>query len=505
MGLMRVAHLVIALSAFAAACGSNNPGKSICDNVVPPPAACMTMCDAAPGAPNTCPSGYHCAPDGYCDALCTQGGNECGDGYKCTQDGRCQGIDQCVGLECNIVDCTKQGKPDTTVTGTVYAPNGTLPLYGITVYVPNEALPAMPDGAQCSRCNDTLPGAPITRATTDEAGHFTLTGVPSGSDIPLVITSGKWRRQIKIASVAACTDTAAPATDTRLPKNKMEGDIPKIALTTGGADSLECLIRKLGIDDSEITTSAGTGRVHFYAGNGVSKFVSGWAGGSGQTFPSATTFWNDVNNLKPYDIVILSCEGAQNPGTKPQAALDAMKAYADYGGRVFASHWHNIWIEGSTQGGGNQKPAVWPTIATWSNAGNTPDPVTDYIDEVNNPKGSSFATWMLNVMGSTVRDEIIVHSGRTTCSAVDNAKAERWTYLMGGAPQNFQFTAPNEVPVDQRCGKVVFSDMHVSGGPGTGDYPNSCGNNGAIQPLTPQEKALAFMIFDLASCVGVLL
>jgi hypothetical protein len=70
-------------------------------------------------------------------------------------------------------------------------------------------------------------------------------------------------------------------------------------------------------------------------------------------------------------------------------------------------------------------------------------------------------------------------------------------------PQNFQFTTPNEVAEGDRCGKVVFSDMHVASGstsaPGTGGaYPNGC----ATTPLTPQEKALAFMFFDIASCVG---
>ncbi len=472
----------------------------------------MTECDPSPSAPNTCPSGYHCAADGFCDALCTPGGNECGDGYVCTSDGRCKGVDECEGIECDVVDCAKQGKPDTTVSGTVFAPNGTLPLYGIKVYVPTQTVPAFTEGAECSRCvnDDQLPGSPVNgiAVQTDEAGHFSLPGVPKGQNIPLVITSGKWRRQITISNVAECTDNAVPTTDTRLPKNKSEGDIPKIALTTGNADSLECLIRKLGIDDAEITNSSGDGRIHFFAGNGKNKFVSGWAGGSGASLSSATDFWNDVNKLKPYDIVILSCEGAQNSGTKPQAALDAMKQYADLGGRVFMSHWHNIWIEGATSPAGPQRPAVWTEVATWSNGGNTPDPVTDIIDEVKNPKGSSFATWMLNVMGSTVRGEVVVREGRTTCSAVDDARAERWVYYNDGnnqLPQNFQFTTPNEAQPADRCGKVVFSDMHVSGGPQSGDYPTSCGNNGVVQPLTPQEKALAFMIFDLASCVSVIL
>jgi hypothetical protein len=202
--------------------------------------------------------------------------------------------------------------------------------------------------------------------------------------------------------------------------------------------------------------------------------------------------------------VIFSCEGDQYPETKPQSAMDAVKAYADLGGRVFMSHWHNIWIEGSTQGGGKQKPAVWPGIATWSNGGNTPDPVTDIIDETNNSKGASFATWMLNVMGSTTRDQVTVNNGRTTVSSVDTVKAERWTYYQNGnnqEPQNFQFTTPNEVDIGSRCGKVAFSDMHVSGdsksSPGTA-FPTQC----STSPLTPQEKALAFMLFDLSSCVG---
>jgi hypothetical protein len=176
---------------------------------------------------------------------------------------------------------------------------------------------------------------------------------------------------------------------------------------------------------------------------------------------------------------------------------------ADFGGRVFASHWHNIWIEGNTDGPGNQKPAVWPSIATWSNGGNLTDPATDLIDEVNNPKGTAFATWMQNVGGSTTRDQIPIQSGtgRSTCNQVDLTKGERWTTVMGqgNTTQNFQFTTPNEVDAGSRCGKVVFSDMHVSGGPGAGSYPGSCGTS---TTLTPQEKALAFMLFDLSSCVG---
>lgn len=507
-----------ALAAALAACGSNNPGKSVCDNVVPAPAACMTMCDPKPGVPNTCPAGYHCESDGFCDALCTPQGNECGDGYVCTPDGRCKGKDACEGLECQVVDCAKQGKPETQIKGTVYAPNGTLPLYGINVYIPNQPLAPFTDGAECARCNGSLPGNPVAQTTTDEAGNFTLSAnVPAGTDIPLVITSGKWRRQIKIANVAACTDTMVPGTDSRLPKNRTEGEIPKIALSTGGADSLECLLRRMGIDDSEIGTDGSPSRIHLYddknsTGHGVEAFKTGFAGGTGN-FADSKTLWSSLPKLKEYDIVILSCEGGQHANTKKQTDMDNMKAYADFGGRVFMSHWHNVWIGGDfTNSDGGQKPAVWADAtagaATWQNQADPNDPATDVIDEVNNPKGSSFATWMQNVGGSpTVRDEILLQTGtaKTTCSAVKNG-TERWTYLKGTQrPQNFQFTTPFEVAADQRCGKVAFSDMHVSGNAGSGSYPDNCGDAGTPRAMSAQEKALAFMLFDLASCVSVIL
>jgi hypothetical protein len=413
------------------------------------------------------------------------------------------GPDACVGLECQVVDCAAMGQPNTSISGTVFAPNGTLPLNNVTVYVNRDPLPPFNEGVQCDRCNPTLPGSAIAQTVSDAAGNFKLDNVPAGDNIPLVITTGKWRRQITIPTIAQCADNLVGAADTRLPKNKAEGDIPKIAITTGGADTMECLVRKLGVEDSEIGKDGDDKRIHLYHGNGTPSFKNGFGGGSG-SLPEATPFWNNVNTLSAYDITILSCEGEQAPNTKPQAALDAMEDYAALGGRVFASHWHNIWIGGNFEDQGNNPtlaPAEWKPLATWSdNSPNFDDNVT--IDEVSNPKGTLFADWMVNVGASTTRGTFPVVQGRTTAISIPDAtKVERWVQRQD-RPQMFQFTTPVNVTPDQRCGKVVFTDMHVSGSSNNASYPTNCVGGENNLTLTPQEKALAFMFFDIASCVG---
>jgi hypothetical protein len=422
------------------------------------------------------------------------------------------GGDACTGLQCQVVDCAAQGRSPTTISGTVYAPNATLALYGAQVYVPLDEPGLFPDGVQCSQCSASLPGGAIASAISDEGGRFTLTDVPSGTDIPLLITIGKWRRRVVLPSVAACSSNQLPPTLTSLPRSRIEGDLPKIAIGTGQFDALECLVRKLGVADTELTAATGGGRVHLYANDGGISPINGMHVGTGATrtvagevFAPTSTLWSSVAALAAYDIVILGCEGFEFPETKPQSAMDAMKAYADLGGRVFLSHFQNVWLAGSETD--LHAPAVWKDVATCT--GNTNDTANylGLIDQVSNPDGAAFAQWMMHVFGSSVPGQFPITWGTTskhTCTSVDTTKAERWVSMSSGGtdyPQTFQFTTPLEVMPEQRCGRVVFSDMHVSSDSTSAPdkpFPSGCSSS----PLTPQEKALAFMFFDIATCVG---
>jgi hypothetical protein len=415
--------------------------------------------------------------------------------------------DACSGLTCFQVDCSSKGLPSTSVSGTVFAPNGKLPLYNVNVYVPLTDPGPLQDGVTCDRCDNGLPGTPIALATTDEAGHFSLTDVPATTNVPLVIQIGKWRKRLTLPNVAACQDTPLMTADTTLPKNRTEGDVPSIAITTGNADALECLVRKLGVDDKELTTDTQGGRVHLYSGNGANKFATGFAGGTG-TFTDAQMLWGNLDKLKTYDIVIFSCEGGQNPATKPQSAMQAVHDYAGVGGRVFMSHWHNIWI-GGEQNNPSHGLADWESTATFNfSAPQDQDNTIASVDE-SVPKGVSFATWLMNVGASTTRDQVPISGARYTCPANNVAMSDRRVFLDQSIPQvnnhhsvqDLEFTTPVTADPADRCGKVVFSDMHVSSGSSSSaatPFPGGC----ATGDLTPQEKALAFIFFDISSCVG---
>ena len=211
--------------------------------------------------------------------------------------GPCQGL-QCQQSTCKKGGCTQpacMGGAVTRLTGKVFDPAGKVPLANVDVFIPNAPLANYTDGPACDTCAMALSGAPVVKAKTDTMGNFTLgdsaNDVPVGTNIPLVIQVGRWRRQVTIDNVPACADTPVVADMTRLPRNQSEGHLPKIALTTGGADALECLLRKIGISDSEFTPESGGGRVNFFAGvDGTNKFNAALGGAaSRRSRPGGTT------------------------------------------------------------------------------------------------------------------------------------------------------------------------------------------------------------------------
>jgi hypothetical protein len=481
------------------------------------------------GDPNCKP--IVCNPTGgqYCGTIGDGCGGSltcgaCAGGATCGGDGTpnvCPGTigpGGCTGLACLVPTCTAPAT--TTLTGKVYDPAGLVPLYNVVVYIPNTALAPIPEGVSCGKCNAQVSGSPIATALTGADGSFTLTGVPATTNVPLVIQVGKWRRQTTIPSITACvTNTITDVNLTRLPRTKAEGNIPKIAVTTGGADALECFLREIGIADSEFTTSAGTGRVNLFVGGDPSKAPKGGQGATnftaalgGGTFPNATTLWADVNQLLTYDILIHSCEGSTNSDTKAPYYAN-IKRYADSGGRLFNDHDHYVWLRSG--------PAPWPSTADYiGNADKLISPVVATID-TSFPKGVAFNSW-LSMVGATSSPGMMQLYSSQHSVALPTAPTQQWIYVptdtqdtptppakgMRQATQYMTFNTPVEATTDNQCGRVVFTDIHVKNGPppggGSSDdsdpskpFPSAC----VVTGLSPQAKALEFLFFDLSACV----
>jgi hypothetical protein len=295
----------------------------------------------------------------------------------------------CANLSCSQTD------PNTTLKGVVYDPAGMTVIPNAMVYVPNTELTQLSASGDvsCDQCESLISGSPIALTQADATGRFTLPNVPAAKGFPLVIQSGRWRRQVTIAGlppgatrwVGSCSASGAArgnssancdvseSEPTLLPEHRLkfprtqrrcssagcagEGDIPKMALILGDGDPLQCLLRRIGIAESEMTASSGPGRIHLYNHNGMQ--IDG-----GEPAFGPNGLLDTPARLRTYSALLAPCDHAHdrefglpsadyhagwfasgptyNSPPNPTASEEErrnVKEYLDAGGRLFATHW----------------------------------------------------------------------------------------------------------------------------------------------------------------------
>jgi hypothetical protein len=476
-------------------CGAGGPG--ICGN--PPDAGGVCT-------PKTCAQlGFTCGPagDGCGNMLACgtcQAPDTCGGGGTPSV---CGNSTPCTGLCLNQVTC--DGGATTTLTGQVVA--GTQAPYGapdpvpnVLVYVPNGPVQAFPTGVQCDQCGADVTGSPLVEATTDYLGNFTLTNVPvpPGGMVPLVIQLGRWRRQNLSFAVTACQTTSTGPI--HMPRTKAEGDIPLTAVSTGDVDALECVLLKMGVAQTEFTQPTGTGRIQLYRGNGAKD---------GNNTPGESTLTNTPATLAEYDQILFPCWGEDPRGgggmagnVKSGAQQTNVINYTNAGGRMFATHFQYAWLYNDPP---FQGTATWIDDLQW-------DQTTAVIVQPASAEVTIFYEWMnaLASNGATAGQFTVVQP-RNDFSAINAAQSELWMNAVGSTAQNppngpkgypLQYTFNTPVGQANQCGRVIYSDFHVAvagngGHTGGQTFPNECDNT----PMSAQEKALEYLIWDLASCV----
>ena len=539
--MFRVIIVMTALAA-ASACGSSDPtgvgqdgdGVDAGDHGLDRDAAGGGGGGSGSCEPETCADrGWSCGQFISCEAIvdCADEGRSCRSGETCI--GGIEEPTECVtqgGATCDVCDaipdCSDEPQ-STTLRGRVITPGRDDDDTGNQVGVPNavvailatsdpESLPPMPTGlpageASCNRCEDQAEflGPFLTGALTDATGHFELEAdIPVGEEIVLVTMAGKFRRAevIELSEEAACTTTDLPvelgggaSNPTRLPRSMDdEGhgiNIPRIVVTTGRVDAMECVLEKIGIAHDEFGNPGSDARVQLYLGQEDEGLRI-----DGDT-PPDTDLYSDLSALESADIYISDCQGNNFDGDfelRDEHGANIID-YVNRGGRMFASHLSFTWIHGN---GALADAATFNESLLAS-----PDSGTGAISFGSDNEASriqSFARWM-DHEGVTAGEpyEFPILEPRPQAEQLGPHTEEYVHCNSSGCSdtaQQFAFDTPYSAPAEQTCGRVAFSAFHVASGGSyvNGTFPDDCLGG----DLTDQEKVLLFMLFDLAACVG---
>jgi hypothetical protein len=436
-----------------------------------------------------------------------------------------------------------------------------LPVPNALVYIPAEpsvALPSIFQGVQsnntasCGRCNDEKLVADgqsvLAAAVTDFKGDFTLQGrIPVGTAFQLVIKVGKWRRvaQVPAGVSVACASRALVHEYTRLAANRTDGltgtTLPLIAVSTGNVDAMECVLRGIGISESEFTVPSGTGRVHMYRANGTrmrgntctgtyrvgfTNYSCAASNNDGCVMSRSGCSWNNISvadtnlynsqtAINAYDMVVFDCEGTDHyiRGADP---LSRLLTYVNNGGRVFASHWSYEWLDNNstldmasawTSSGSATSATAYVSLPTGNTARTRANPVKSLVYR-------DWLDWQGALTGTTpgnlnnpATPQLQIIDPRDVAGGTVGASTDEWMYRnsSGAKVQQLSFNTPYAAAENQICGRVAFSAFHVA----TNDSGATLTTNNLYFPaecrsgaLTPQEKTLAFMMFDLGACVS---
>jgi hypothetical protein len=272
-----------------------------------------------------------------------------------------------------------------------------------------------------------------------------------------------------------------------------------MAIATGKLDPMECLLLKIGIDPAEIQpTGAGTRIELFTAANQGGTSMPGAR--------SATELYSSLANLLKYDLIMFPCEGAEYE----QTATALIAKYVDQGGRLFTTHYSYDWL---TYAGSPFNIATQTAVNGLWDKNQTDFPLSDSAVTsaslvTSFPKGAAFAQWLVAAGATSPPNTLGIQQLRHDIDDVNPMYAQAWAtdVMTNGKPgvAHLTFNTPIDSTCDvdggcTYCGRVVFSDFHVAQSEATPlqPFPAACKNG----PMTDQEKALAFMLFDLSSCV----
>jgi hypothetical protein len=393
------------------------------------------------------------------------------------------------------------------ISGVVLAPNGEDPIPGAVVYLTQTAPTPQAEGVSCDRCD--LPPGVLAYSTSDTRGRWAFVrGVNASGSFFLVVQKGRFRKVVPF-NVTACAPAMVPSAMTKLPGSRAEGEIPRILVASGTTqaqidrsntedwtyDDISRVLRRIGITEfdrsdpcRQATTSTNV------TTTAVCPFGSILA---------------DNTRLRRYNVIVAPC-GALGFNRSWQVLDNApnrviatnVRDWLRLGGRLYTS---------DTAYGLLARSA--PSLVTFAGgttlsmsrdpanigAGGSPATPASYTGRVND---DGLRSW-LSDRGSLAMDGSIALTGfispwvaidsvpMTTRVAVD--AVVDWFPPSTGERMSAgrrALTVSADYTEGGGCGRVVFSSYEVH------DRTAS-----AMAPLSPQERVLEYMLFELGGCL----
>lgn len=338
------------------------------------------------------------------------------------------------------------------LSGTVYAPNGSLPISNALVYItPDEPAP-IPEGTYCDECV-ALPEDSFSVSGPD--GSFTWkTKVPNG-EFFVVVQKGQFRRvrKLKIDKSGAIELKKEMTTLPGRRDTAKGDDVPRMAVLKDERyfDKIDQSLAKLGIEDVEVLADR--------------KLLE------------------NATELAKYHIVFVPCGAKDSPQVTNAKVKANIRDYVAKGGKFYVTDWSYEYV---------RQP--FPGYIAWENETSTIGSATgSEWDAPAQAADQGLGDWL----GATGDASFDVEGNWTDIKAVRTVQGpdpqgnpiaitpKVWVTAKkpGGTTAK-----PTTVSFEHQCGRVLFSTYHTEASfEGT---------------LHAQEKALLYVLLEVGVCIG---
>ena len=384
---------------------------------------------------------------------------------------------------------------DLTLTGTVWAPNGVIPVSGALVYTSAGAPDGIPQEVYCAECQELDCDDRFTTTAAD--GSFTLNTFAQGANY-LVVQKGQFLRYTPInfgAGAEALDDELTTLPGENDPDNGLF--IPLIAVGDGTFDRLEDGLGKFGLGDTLIE-------------NFEEQLVPGtepfelWDNGrdpASDGFTSQGTFAELISspaNLARYHMIFAPCSSDTYVSSLTPENIQNIRDWVAAGGRWYVSDWANEWLiqvfpeyQQLSCPGGSCDNSSYDSLGSvldddllaWLEA--LPDPLKD-INPLNDeshptlfqlPQVQTVDNWS----GIETINPVLVDDGEGGQIDVGH---KVWLEGSGGTIGGVH---PLTVTGQFGCGKLQFTSYHMA------EFFDYVG-------LSPQELVLLYTILEIGVC-----